>query len=117
MRPATVRVGLVSPRSTCESMGAETPVRSARSRRLRPMASRRAFTRGPTEARCGAATATFRTLSHTFVCQRPGTDVSCQELPAFESWAFSERPPALTTADAVEPDTFTLCTVAFEKSR
>src|SRR5947199_4177891 len=48
---------------------------------------------------------------------RPGTAVSFHEPPAFESWAFSERPPALTTADAVEPDTFTLFTVALEKSR
>ena len=32
MRAATVSVGLVSPRSTCESIGALTPLRSARSR-------------------------------------------------------------------------------------
>src|SRR3712207_2428706 len=47
MRPATVSVGLVSPRSTCESIGAETPQRSARSRSDSPIASRSAFTRGP----------------------------------------------------------------------
>src|SRR4051795_6269638 len=47
MRPATVSVGLVSPRSTCESMGAETPERSARSRRERSIPSRSARTREP----------------------------------------------------------------------
>ena len=36
MRAATASVGLVSPRSTCESIGAETPERSARSRSDRP---------------------------------------------------------------------------------
>ena len=47
---ATAIVGLVSPRSTCESIGALTPLRSARSRRERPIASRRACTRRPTRA-------------------------------------------------------------------
>ena len=47
---AEASVGLVSPRSTCESIGALTPERSARSRRERPIASRRALIRGPTEA-------------------------------------------------------------------
>src|SRR4051794_2788778 len=47
MRPATVRVGLVSPRSTCESIGAETPERSARSRSERSIPSRSARTREP----------------------------------------------------------------------
>lgn len=47
MRPATATVGLVSERSTCESMGAETPERSARSRRERSIASRSALTLGP----------------------------------------------------------------------
>ena len=36
IRAATVSVGLVSPRSTCESIGALTPLRSARSRSERP---------------------------------------------------------------------------------
>src|SRR4051812_28445277 len=44
---ASAIVGLVSPRSTWESIGALTPLRSARSRRERPIASRRALTRGP----------------------------------------------------------------------
>ena len=50
---ATARVGLVSPRSTCESIGALTPERSARSRSERPIASRRARMRGPTVGRGG----------------------------------------------------------------
>ena len=48
MRLATVSVGLVSPRSTWESIGAVTPLRSARSRRDRSMPSRSARTREPT---------------------------------------------------------------------
>src|SRR3954451_5660995 len=48
MRLATEMVGLVSPRSTCESIGAETPERSARSRSERPIASRSARTLCPT---------------------------------------------------------------------
>ena len=48
MRPAIVSVGLVSPRSTCESIGAETPERSARSRSERSIDSRSARTRDPT---------------------------------------------------------------------
>src|SRR3954451_23297637 len=47
MRPATVSGGLVSPRSTWESIGAETPERSARSRRERSIPSRSARTREP----------------------------------------------------------------------
>ncbi len=47
MREATVNVGLVSPRSTCESIGALTPLRAARSRSERSAASRSAFTRAP----------------------------------------------------------------------
>ena len=47
IRVATCSVGLVSPRSTCESIGALTPERSARSRSDRSIASRRARTRGP----------------------------------------------------------------------
>src|SRR3954451_3918909 len=50
MRPATTIVGLVSPRSTWESIGALTPLRSARSRSDRSIASRRARTRGPSGA-------------------------------------------------------------------
>ena len=48
MRSATASVGLVSPRSTWESIGAETPLRSARSRSDRSMPSRRARIRVPT---------------------------------------------------------------------
>src|ERR1700683_1583433 len=47
MRAATVSVGLVSPRSTCESIGALTPLRSDRSRSDSPADSRSAFTRAP----------------------------------------------------------------------
>jgi hypothetical protein len=48
IRPAVASVGLVSPRSTWLSIGALTPDRSARSRRLSPPASRRALILGPT---------------------------------------------------------------------
>src|SRR4051794_9259222 len=54
---ATCNVGLVSPRSTCESIGAETPDRSASSRSERSIASRSAFTRGPTAAMVGSTAA------------------------------------------------------------
>ena len=47
MRAATASVGLVSPRSTWLSIGALTPRRSARSRRLRSIGSRSARMRGP----------------------------------------------------------------------
>ena len=50
IRAATVNVGLVSPRSTCESIGALTPLRSARSRSESPEDSRNAFTRAPITA-------------------------------------------------------------------
>ena len=51
MRAATVSVGLVSPRSTCESIGALTPLRAARSRSDSEDASRSAFTRAPDQPR------------------------------------------------------------------
>src|SRR4051794_781526 len=57
MRAAICSVGLVSPRSTWESMGADTPERSARSRNERSIASRSALTRGPTAATVGSAAA------------------------------------------------------------
>jgi hypothetical protein len=47
MRSATASVGLVSPRSTWESIGADTPLRSARSRSERSMPSRRRRIRVP----------------------------------------------------------------------
>ena len=47
MRSATASVGDVSPRSTCDSMGAETPERADRSRSERPSPSRRVRTRTP----------------------------------------------------------------------
>ena len=47
IRPATDSVGLVSPRSTWLSICADTPLRSARSRSERSIASRSARTRGP----------------------------------------------------------------------
>ena len=64
---ATASVGLVSPRSTWESIGADTPLRSARSRSDRSIASRRALIRDPTvdpvcDGRCHAAYAI------TYVC-------------------------------------------------
>ena len=59
MRAATVIVGLVSPRSTCESIGALTPLRTARSRNERPLASRSAFTRSPITGASKAAASTL----------------------------------------------------------
>ena len=47
IRAATARVGLLSPRSTCESVAAPTPERSASSRSDSPIASRSAFTLPP----------------------------------------------------------------------
>src|SRR5438045_4195235 len=66
MRSATAIVGLVSPRSTCESIWAETPLRSARSRRERFIPSRRSLIRPPT---AGTLLATLMpcTLSRTLV--------------------------------------------------
>ena len=52
MRAATASVGLVSPRSTWLSIGALTPLRSARSRRLSSIASRSARMRGPIGGGC-----------------------------------------------------------------
>src|SRR5581483_2130885 len=72
IRPATASVGLVSPRSTCESIGAETPERSARSRSESPMDSRSARTRAPTVPFSVAAAVTACTLSRTFVQLGPG---------------------------------------------
>src|SRR5436190_17796869 len=72
MRSATASVGLVSPRSTWESIGAETPERSASSRSESCMPSRRARTRGPNACCSAAATVAAisgRTLSRTLVCQ------------------------------------------------
>src|SRR5688500_8823678 len=57
MRAAVCKVGLVSPRSTCESIGAETPERSASSLSDRSIASRRALTRLPTAGSGSMATA------------------------------------------------------------
>src|SRR3954447_13201239 len=59
MRDATCSVGLVSPRSTWLSIGAETPERSARSRNERSIASRSDLTRGPTAEIAGSAAATI----------------------------------------------------------
>src|SRR5690349_4492361 len=64
MREATCRVGLVSPRSTWLSIGAETPERSARSRNERSMASRSALTRGPTAATVGSAAAVITSVRY-----------------------------------------------------
>ena len=55
--PATASVGLVSPRSTWESIGAETPLRSARSRSERSIPSRSARMRDPTDGRSAACAA------------------------------------------------------------
>ena len=50
MRAATDSVGLVSPRSTCESIGALTPLRPESSRSDSAEASRSALTRAPITA-------------------------------------------------------------------
>src|SRR4051794_26020606 len=67
MRAATDSVGLVSPRSTCDSIGADTPERSARSRSDRSIASRSARTRGPMWiwwSSCWSATAMTRAVRY-----------------------------------------------------
>src|SRR3954447_8324081 len=61
--PATASVGLVSPRSTWESIGALTPLRSARSRSDRPPASRSALTHGPITIRTYVIAYAARRLS------------------------------------------------------
>src|SRR4051812_25530471 len=71
MRAATCSVGLVSPRSTWESMGADTPLRSARSRRLSSIASRSARTRGPTETTRGSAATAIRLYAITYTVGFP----------------------------------------------
>src|SRR4051794_25245590 len=63
MRAATCSVGLVSPRSTWESIGADTPERTARSRSERSIASRSAFTRGPI-AGTGSTAAAITTVRY-----------------------------------------------------
>ena len=73
IRVATCSVGLVSPRSTCESIGALTPERSARSRSDRSIASRSARIAGPERLGCDCGSRpsrhTTRTLSRTAVCR------------------------------------------------
>src|SRR4051812_31285081 len=66
IRAATCSVGLVSPRSTCESIGAETPERSARSRSERSIASRSTRTRGPTETTSGSTAVAIRLYVITY---------------------------------------------------
>src|SRR4051812_11402879 len=89
MRLATASVGLVSPRSTCESIGALTPLRSARSRSDRSIASRRARTRGPMwicDSSWSMSAMRARTLSRTSVCRaakRPGGMASLRRVAEF----------------------------------
>ena len=74
--PATVRVGEVSPRSTCESIGAETPERSASSRSERCIERRSALTRSPNGPILGRYRIhDGRMLSHTTVRDVEGSDV------------------------------------------
>src|SRR3954468_6002552 len=61
--PATASVGLVSPRSTWASIGAEQPLRQGRSRSDRPPASRSALTRGPITIRTYVIAYATRRLS------------------------------------------------------
>src|SRR4051794_30566790 len=78
MRAATCSVGLVSPRSTWLSIGAETPERAASSRSDRSIASRRARMRGPRAGTAGstgggaAGTAIGRAYAIAYVCLSPG---------------------------------------------
>src|SRR4051794_18276356 len=67
MRAATCSVGLVSPRSTWLSIGADTPDRPARSRSERSSPSRSALIRGPMRAMVGSAADT-RAYAITYVC-------------------------------------------------
>src|SRR3954468_8911430 len=73
---ATWSVGLVSPRSTWLSIGADTPERSERSRSERSIASRSALTRGPTAEIAGSAAAAI-----TFVRYHVRARMSRVELP------------------------------------
>src|SRR3954451_18013366 len=85
MRPAVASVGLVSPRSTWESIGAETPLRSVRSRSERPIASRSARMRGPicSWSWAGAVIAMCAcTLSRTAVCRDVAGDLEPSRAPA-----------------------------------
>src|SRR4051812_9639935 len=66
MRPATASVGPVPPRSPWESIGADTPLRSARSRSERSIASRSARTRGPSGASSFATVADIRAYVITY---------------------------------------------------
>src|SRR3954471_2220313 len=76
MRAATWSVGLVSPRSTWLSIGADTPERSERSRSERSIASRSALTRGPTAEIAGSAAAAI-----TFVRYHVRATMGGVELP------------------------------------
>jgi NTE family protein len=83
MRAATARVGLVSPRSTWESIGADTPERVARSRRERSIASRRARTRGPTVEMEGSAASAIRSYVITYA-EGADTLLGSMSAPAFQ---------------------------------
>ena len=87
MRAATVSVGLVSPRSTCESIGALTPLLSARSRSESPDASRSAFTRAPMTA--GASSSAPAGSG-----PRPAGAAGLADFPV--SWAVGIRPYVIT---------------------
>ena len=97
MRVAICSVGLVSPRSTCESIGALTPQRSARSRSERPIASRSARTRAPIAATEVASTSLMyvRTLSRTVVSVRPPAPTIGRDAPTRRARA---RAPAARSA-------------------
>ena len=100
IRPAIVSVGLVSPRSTWESIGAETPERSARSRSERSIDSRSApDARPPLRSRADVAIrrvryrvhrigsrAAPRTLSPSYALDRPDVLVLAAGGTLGEAW-------------------------------
>ena len=115
---ATASVGLVSPRSTCDSIGALTPLRSARSRSERSIASRRLLTRAPT-APSGVTTVPLAVSSRgarhlglyviTYVCMRgpcdgPAAPVhpGLRWLPRTRSWS-GRAPTAMVSSTSSSP--------------
>ncbi len=78
MRLATDSVGLVSPRSTWLSIGADTPERSARSRSDSAIASRSARTRGPIWVWASSCSAVVMKRLYVIAYARLGTMRECK---------------------------------------
>ena len=104
MRAATVSVGLVSPRSTCESMGALTPLRSERSRSDSPADSRSALTRAPITAGDSAEawSGGVSRVTESVVIQ---TYAITDATPAVENCVPSDRHAVRVTSATEKPST------------